>query len=126
MRSLLACLVASMIVGAALASSASAERPEYGRCLQRAGGKWKDGGCKTPAKAGEEKFEWYAGFSGERPIVKRRFIVTSSPGTLAQLGTAVVKFTCNSLQYSGEYTGPKTVSTSAWKLRGWRIKWAPL
>jgi hypothetical protein len=118
MRSLLACLVAIMIVGAVVASGASAERPEYGRCLQRAGGKWKDGGCKTPSKPGEEKFEWYPGFSGERPIVRRKFTVTSSPGTLAQLGTAVVKFTCSSLQYSGEYTGAKAVSTSGWKLTG--------
>jgi hypothetical protein len=107
-----------MIVGAAVASAASAERPEYGRCLPRAGGKWKDGGCKTPAKPGEEKFEWYAGFSGERPIAKRSFTVTSSSGTLVQLGTAVVKFTCKSLQYSGEYTAAKTVATSSWRLTG--------
>jgi hypothetical protein len=117
------CLVAVFAIGAVSATGASAfgEPPEVGRCIKKAGGDWKDGGCKTPAKAGEEKFEWYPGFKAnkhgeEKLIVKNKFTSKSKPETSIQLETtgagnpgkvkSVVK--CKGQTSNGEVTGPKT------------------
>jgi hypothetical protein len=117
------CLVAVFAIGAVSATGASAfgEPPEVGRCLKKAGGDWKDGGCKTPAKVGEEKFEWYPGYKAnkhgeEKLIVKPKFTSKSKPETVIQLETtgagnpgkvkSVVK--CTSQTSTGEVTGPKT------------------
>src|SRR5712671_430118 len=72
-------LAAIFAMTALFAASASAEAPEYGRCLAHTGGKWKTSGCTTEAKATtEQKFEWYpytgkAANGEEKPVVKKGF-----------------------------------------------------
>jgi hypothetical protein len=64
------CLVAALALSAVTAAGASAfvrEPPEVGRCVKKAGGKWKDGACKVKAVAGEEKFEWIPVGETENP-----------------------------------------------------------
>ena len=108
------CLAAIFALVAVVATGASAEEPpEVGRCLKLAGGKFKDGGCKTPSKAGEEKFEWYPAFIGgvlnETPSKpKLKYTSASKPETVIQLettGGAVIKATAQSA--IGEWTGEK-------------------
>jgi hypothetical protein len=55
------CLVAALAIGGAVAASAFAfeNLPHLGKCLAKAGGKYKSAGCTKLAKAPEEqKFEW--------------------------------------------------------------------
>src|SRR6478609_12212916 len=88
------CLVAAFALSAVLSAGASAfvrEPPEVGRCVKQAGGKWKDGGCKTASKPGEEKFEWIPAFETNayntaHPL-KLKFTSKSKPETVIQLET---------------------------------------
>jgi len=118
------CLVAVVALSAILAAGASAfvrTPPEVGRCVKQAGGKWKDGGCKTAAKAGEEKFEWIPAFETENPYnethpLKLAYTSASKEATVIQLETtgagnpgkvkSVVK--CTKEVSEGLVTGPKT------------------
>jgi hypothetical protein len=109
------CLTAIFAFTALMATGASAETPpEVGRCLKLAGGKWKDGGCKTPSKPGEEKFEWYPAYVGgvpntERGTPKLKYTSASKPETIIQLESvsgAVIKATSQSA--TGKVTGEKT------------------
>jgi hypothetical protein len=115
-----ACLVAAFALSAVTVSSASAfvrEAPEVGRCLKHAGGKWKDGGCKTPSKAGEEKFEWYPAYgeaaNGETKLAEKvKFTSVNKPETLIQLETVEGEgIGCKGQTATGEVTGPKTLKT---------------
>ena len=57
------CLMAVMAIGAVAAASASAEAPEYGRCIKKAkteGAGFSDSNCGTAVGA-EGKYEWLAG-----------------------------------------------------------------
>jgi hypothetical protein len=99
------------------AASASAAAPEYGRCLRTTHGKFKDAGCTTPAKPGEERYEWYAGFGGPRPIEKAKFTMAST--SLVRLeSTSGIVWTCLGETAAGAYTGAKTLSISSIKLSG--------
>jgi len=117
------CLVSVFAIGAVTATGASAfgEPPEVGRCLKKTGGAWKDGGCKTASKPGEEKFEWYPAYkaaqNGETKLAEKlKFTSKSKPETSIQLETtgagnpgkvkSVVK--CKEQTSTGEVTGPKT------------------
>jgi hypothetical protein len=118
------CLVAAFALSAVLSAGASAfvrEPPEVGRCVKQAGGKWKDGGCKTASKPGEEKFEWQPAFEpgnayNEAHPLKLKFTSKSKPETVIQLETtgagnpgkvkSVVK--CTGQSSTGEVTGQKT------------------
>ena len=53
--------MAALAIGGAVAASAFAfeNLPHYGKCLAKAGGKYKSAGCTKLAKTAEEqKFEW--------------------------------------------------------------------
>ena len=52
------CLIAVFAIAAVAASSASA-LPEWGKCVEQAGGKYLDGNCTTKGKGGT--FEWKKG-----------------------------------------------------------------
>jgi hypothetical protein len=57
------CLVAVVAIGAVAAASASAEAPEYGRCIKKAkteGAGFSDANCNSAVGA-EGKYEWIAG-----------------------------------------------------------------
>jgi hypothetical protein len=109
------CLAAIFALTALMATGASAESPpEVGRCLKLAGGKWKDGGCKTPSKPGEEKFEWYPAFIGGVPNenpkpIKLKYSAKWKEGTLIQLETVSgEKIIAHGQSSLGEVTGAKT------------------
>jgi hypothetical protein len=109
------CLTAIVALFAIVATGASAETPpEVGRCLKLAGGKWKDGGCKTPSKPGEEKFEWYPAFIGGVPNenpkpIKLKYTSVNKPETVIQLESVSGSvITAKSQSASGEVTGSKT------------------
>jgi hypothetical protein len=113
-----ACIVAVCAMSVLVASSASAfvrEAPEIGRCLKHTGGKWKDGGCKTAAKPGEEKYEWYPAYgqaaNGETKLAEKvKFTSAAKPETLIQLSTVSGEgIACKNQLAEGEATGPKTI-----------------
>jgi hypothetical protein len=108
------CLVA-VFAFTAMATVASAETPpEVGRCLKKAGGPWKDGGCKTPSKPGEEKFEWYPAFVGGVPnpepkLPKLKYTSENKPETIIQLESVSGSvITAKTQKATGEVTGAKT------------------
>jgi hypothetical protein len=120
-RLTVACLVAMFAISAAVTASASAvfkeEPPEVGRCLKLAGGKFKDGNCKTAAKVStEQKYEWYPGFGpngkGEEKLIepsKRAYKAVSKEATAIRLETVNGEgVTCKTQSSDGELTGPKT------------------
>jgi hypothetical protein len=111
-------LVGLLALGSLGASAAPAEPPDFGRCLKLAGGKFKDGGCKKAAVPGEERYEWYPAFSGEKPIVKTGFTLSSKEGTLLQFGGTGEKIVCKSMSGSGSYTGAKSASVPTVVLTG--------
>jgi hypothetical protein len=109
------CLAAIFALTAIVATGASAESPpEVGRCLKKAAGKWKDGGCKVPSKPGEEKFEWYPAYIGgvlntNPSTPKLKYTSASKEASVIQLESvsgAVIKATSQSA--TGEVTGEKT------------------
>ena len=53
------CLAAVFAIAAVTASTASAKKPEWGKCVAQAGGKYLDGNCQTKGKGG--RFEWKKG-----------------------------------------------------------------
>ncbi len=53
------CVAAVFAIAAVTASTASAKKPEWGKCVAQAGGKYLDGGCQTKGKGGS--FEWKKG-----------------------------------------------------------------
>ncbi len=55
------CLVAVFAIAAIAATSASAAKPEWGQCYEKAGGKYANAGCTTKAKKGAGAFEWRKG-----------------------------------------------------------------
>ena len=62
-RMLCVCVVAMLAVGAVTAASASAEAPEFGRCVKKAkaeGSGYSDSGCTSAVSSGA-KFEWIPG-----------------------------------------------------------------
>lgn len=103
------------IVGAALtmalalavfASVASAQAPEFGRCVKvaKGAGAFKNGGC-TAAVAGGS-YEWQPG-----PPASSKFTLALKAGTLFILETvAGSKITCSEESGTGEYASSSTVS----------------
>jgi len=95
--------LAAMFAFALVATSASAETPpEVGRCIKKAGGKFRTSGCTILAKeASEQKFEWYPAFIGgvlnEEPSKpKLKYTSKSKEGAAIQLEStsgAVIKAT---------------------------------
>jgi hypothetical protein len=97
-------LVAAFALSAIAAGVASAEAPEYGTCVAKAGGKYADRGC-TKEIAGKTKFEWVPGVGA-----KAKFTTKSKELTTVTLETVTKKAViCKGQTGTGEYTGPKTV-----------------
>jgi len=95
--------LAAMLAVAVFAGSASAEAPEYGRCLKTTGGKFKTNKCTVASIPGEEKFEWVPG------VVKNKFTTNLKEGSLITFETVGgTKLTCTGGTGEGEITGPKT------------------
>jgi hypothetical protein len=106
------CLVVVFVMGA-VAASASAEAPEFGRCLKTqvgGGTKYTTAKCTVVASGEKEIFEWYSAFGGSKPLEKAGFATKLKPETIATLETiAGSKITCKGETSGGKYTGNKTV-----------------
>jgi hypothetical protein len=96
-RLILLSLLAVFAISAVAASAASAALPEFGRCVVKTGGKYKDSKCIEETGGG---FEWEPG------LVKKSFTSTSGAGTLETKGGK--KVTCKADTNKGEITGAKT------------------
>jgi len=101
------CLVAVFAFTAIGVSSASAEAPEFGRCLKKAvaGGEgYNDSGCKKTKVTTGAKFEWTTA------IVKNKFSSKIKELTTATLETVGgTKITCTGESGPGEYKNSKEV-----------------
>jgi len=115
--SFVAVLVLSAVATTTTALAFAEEPPEIGRCIARAGGRFKEGNCKTAAKvSAEQKYEWYPAFGpngkGEEKTIepsKRTYTAVSVEGTTIKLETVHGEgVTCKKQTSEGEYTGPKT------------------
>jgi hypothetical protein len=117
------CLVAVFATSAVVAASASAEAPEFGRCLKLASekvgktkvyhGGYSNGTCTTASEEKKGKYEWYPG------VVKTHFTTKIKEGTKATLETVGdTKVTCTGETSTGEYTGPKTEGNMVLTLTG--------
>ena len=106
------CLTVAFAVMAAVASSASAAAPEYGRCVKlekntekKYEGSYLDKGCTKPAGAIEKeegkknKYEWHPG------AVKVHQTSTGGKATLQEVGKYAVG--CESETSTGDYVGTK-------------------
>jgi hypothetical protein len=108
------CLAAcAAALGMTAATAAAAEPPEYGRCLAKTGGTYEDAACTKTAAEGKEKYEWYPGFSGEKPLVKKKFTLIQKEKTSGTYETVNgSKMTCSGATGSGEITGAKDTTGS--------------
>jgi hypothetical protein len=106
------CLIVAIVMGA-VAASASAEAPEFGRCLKTkegGGTKYTSSKCTVVASGAMENFEWYPAFGGSKPLARAGFTTALKPETIAVLTTvAGTKITCKRESSGGGYTGNKAV-----------------
>ena len=97
------CIAAMCAVVAFTATSAFAaeetKQPEFGTCVKKAGGKFKNSGCSIAAKAAtEEKFEWNKGLAKAVTFTSKIKELTSA--TLETVGGT--KITCKTEEGSGQ------------------------
>jgi hypothetical protein len=106
------CLTIAFGMGA-VAASASAEAPEFGRCLKTkegGGTKYTSSKCTVVASGAMENFEWYSAVGSAKPLAKAGFTTALKPETLASLTTvAGTKIVCSGETSGGAYTGNETV-----------------
>lgn len=102
-----ACLAAVSAVAAMETASASAEAPEYGRCVNVAvlgkAGAFKNAGCTVKATVTEHKFEWESG-PGSNP----KFVSHMTSEKVSIETASGTKVSCTHLRNIGKITGPKT------------------
>jgi hypothetical protein len=119
------CLVAAFAVSVAMAATASAEAPEFGRCLKQATKSLSNyDSAKCVKTAGEDtgteaeklkkgNYQWFPG------VVKTKFTTAIKPTTIATLETVGgTKITCTGETSTGEYTGLKTIGKMVAKFTG--------
>src|SRR6266404_8222805 len=93
------CLVAAFVISAIAVTSASAEAPEYGRCLKVTpkslsnydGSKCTKLASEDPGTEAEKlakgNYKWFPAFGGENPLVKTGVPAVLKPETIATLET---------------------------------------
>jgi hypothetical protein len=114
------CAVAVFAVMGLAASSSFASAPEFGRCVAKAGGKFKTSACTT-VKAGEEKFEWIPG-----PGPKNKFHSKIKELTSATLETVGgTKITCKQEESPGEFKNAKEVGGVVAKFNECKVSTIP-
>ena len=106
--------IAVLICGTA-AATASAEPPEFGRCVKGAkGAGWFRSANCTAALAGGS-YEWLPG-----PGASNQFTTRSKAGTFVVLSETVggSRLTCAGQTSTGEYSGAEGVSNVLWRFTG--------
>jgi hypothetical protein len=106
-------LIAMFAVVGAAAANASAEAPEFGRCLKvaKGTGKFKGSNCTIEAVGGA--YEWTPG-----PGVSSKFTINWKEGIPTFETVFGTKITCKTATGTGEYTGTKTVGQVLITLKG--------
>ena len=110
------CAIASVALFLAVATSASAEPPEFGRCVKVAigTGAFATGNCTS--EGGEKKFEWMAG-----PPSNPQFSIGASAkgDSVAFEGTvSKAKIVCEFSTGAGEILSPSTIGNLTLTLTG--------
>jgi hypothetical protein len=112
------CLMAVLAGCALAAASASAEPPEFGRCLKLTGEQAMHGGftnasCTMPSAMKTGKYEWLPG------AAKAKFTTKSAPGKKIDFdGVGGVRVSCATETSSGEFTTPKLEENVVFKFNG--------
>ena len=119
------CLVAAFVASVAVAATASAAPPEFGRCLKQATKSLSNYDSAKCIKLASEdlgteaeklkkgNYQWFPG------VVKNKFTTKIKPSTIATLETVGgTKITCTGETSSGEYTGLKTIGNMVAKFTG--------
>ncbi len=111
-----ASVVVVLAMSAIGAASASANPPEFGRCLKVKPvktGVYGNAGCTTTGGTKANEYEWYPGFGEQQPIVKPGFTITNKAGTVLSFETiAARKITCTGVAGSGEISSELEVFSS--------------
>jgi hypothetical protein len=100
-------LLAVLATCTVTAASASAQAPEFGRCLQLTGeqaghGGYTNSACTSASSKKTGSFEWYPG------AAKASFTTKNKTGTKIFFeGVNHTRVTCSGESSSGEYTSPK-------------------
>jgi hypothetical protein len=111
------CAIVCAIVTMAAASAASAEAPEFGRCVKVAKGFGVYATSNCTSAGGEQAFVWTPSAENE-PMP---FALTSKPGTpvYIQGGTSHAKeVTCAQTEGAGNITGPKAFMLHLLRMTG--------
>ncbi len=112
-------VVAALAVSAVGAVGASAEPPEYGRCVKvpkiekKYGGRFTDKGCTKKSETSTGKYEWLPGG------VKLKQTSTGGKGTLQEVGKYAVG--CTSESSVGEYVGTKEAKKVVVTFKGCKV-----
>jgi len=102
------CLVAVFAMSAVVASTASAEPPEFGKCNKKAvagGAGFSDAGC-TKAVASAAKYEWVPGPGAKNHLTSKMKELTSATLETVKLE----KITCKGETSTGEIASAKEVA----------------
>ena len=98
--------------------------PEFGRCVEHGVGKDKFVRHCSSTIGGVGGFEWYPGFSGPKPIEKRKFTTALHSKTLVFKTTGGKAIICTTESGAGELTGARNVTLGALKFTGCRLRTA--
>ena len=116
LRSAGTCLVLAVAIGVTCAASASAESPEFGRCVKKGaigGAGYSDAGC-LKAVTSSAKWEWLAG-----PGAKRKFSTKTSSSVPVIETVKDLKVTCKGGETgSGEYASATMIAAVVLKFTG--------
>jgi hypothetical protein len=109
------CFVAAVAIGAVAAAGASAEAPEYGRCVK---GVAHEGGFATSGCIGIDTEDNDGIYSWVPGVVKGGFTESSTTGSTIETVKGT-KVTCKTLSAAGEFVGTKEfVLPTGMKLNG--------
>ena len=113
------CTIILLLIGAAMATSASAAAPEYGRCLKVPklengyNGGYANKGCTEASETKTGKYEWLPGG------VKLNQTSIGGKGILQEVGKYAVG--CESESSTGEYSGTKEAKKIVVKFKGCHV-----
>lgn len=115
-RSIALCVAATLAVGLAVVASASAEAPEFGRCLKaekvenKYNGGFTNSSCTTASGSKTGKYEWFPG------AAKGRNKTSGGKGLLETVNKLSVE--CQTEASVGEYSGAKEVKNVVVTFKG--------
>jgi hypothetical protein len=112
------CAIAVVALALTSAGSASAEAPEFGRCVKVATGTGVYSTATCTAEGGEKKFVWIPGIGSKTKFSEKVFAEKAFKWKLAGNDEGI----CVEEAATGEYTSPKTVGNVRITLNscGWK------